>query len=139
VVIDVYAKINSALISYASGSKVRISFEKKYLKWAYTNTVETADTVVDGIPLAIYNRLEVLKPFGLPIDFHLTPKIFISEKERENLKIQLQKENISAAGKFIMVNCLGSEEAKTYPLKYMAAFLDEFSRTYPEKRFFLNY
>ncbi|HET8885332.1 MAG TPA: glycosyltransferase family 9 protein [Salinimicrobium sp.] len=138
IVIDVYSKNSSAFLTFKTNAKIRIGLKKWYLKWAYTNSIETSDISVE-IPKAFYNRLEFLKPLNVPIDLNLAPKIFISEDEKLQMQELLKKEDFSENDELVMVNCLGSEASKTYPLKYMAKFLDTFISFYPNKKLLLNY
>ncbi|WP_394907203.1 glycosyltransferase family 9 protein [uncultured Mesonia sp.] len=140
VVIDVYSKNASALISFFSRAKIRIGKSKSYLNWAYTHPIESRKNRNKGIPLAQENRLKMLEPLFKDINYDVDPKIFLNEEERSQLKMQLTQKNISLENKFpVMVNILGSSPDKTYPLPYLAQLLNTLKAEFNEITFLFNY
>lgn len=124
VVIDVYSKINSAAITGFSGARVRISYDKWYTRKAYTHTFpyKTKSTTIAG--LAIENRMQLLQALdpGFPIE--LKPKIYLTSEEKDKARQHLVADGIDLQKPLFMCGILGSSEAKTYPLPYMASILD---------------
>ncbi|CAN5213026.1 glycosyltransferase family 9 protein [soil metagenome] len=124
VVIDVYSKINSAVITILTGAKTRISYQKWYTSYAYTKTFELTKDPLTKAGVAIENRMLLLK--GLREDFPLEikPKIYLAESERSQAWQRLQDSGIDLKKPLFMISILGSSPAKTYPGKYMAKVLD---------------
>ena len=60
IVIDVYAKINSAIITAISGAKTRISYNKWYTSSAYTKTFQLSKEHLTNAGIAIENRMLLL-------------------------------------------------------------------------------
>lgn len=124
-VIDAYGKLESNLISIFAKSTLKISHPKWYTKWIYTNTIKENFIPDKDIPLAIQNRLQLLNPIlGKKNDFVTFPKIYLSEKEQEKARADVNSIKNFDGQKLIMIGILGSSAIKTYPAKYMAEVLD---------------
>ena len=125
VVIDAYSKLETNLITFFSGAKYKISYEKGYSKIFYNHNIKRLPNgTKSNYGLAIENRLALLKPL---IDGEITdfkPKIFLSNSEIEAAKKTILKANIPQNQPLFMIGILGSEWYKTYPLKKMAELLD---------------
>jgi heptosyltransferase-2 len=125
VVIDVYGKIESNLITLFSSARTRISYEKWYSKFIYTHTFVNSRIRKTAMGLAIENRLKLLIPL---IDNSLQdvdpPKIYLNKKEIAIAKNFLAEHNVDTKEPLIMIAPLGSSENKSYPLPYMAKVLD---------------
>ena len=68
--------------------------------------------------------MQLLKPLG--IDFQvIKPKLYLQNSEIENAIELLNRNNIDLNRPIIMISAIGSSEAKTYPLEYMAQVIDE--------------
>ena len=79
IVIDVYSVTTSALTTFFSAAKQRISYRKWYTKCLYTNTVLRSKIPSFNISLARENRLKLLQPLGINPDTTLFPKIYLTE------------------------------------------------------------
>lgn len=124
VVIDVYSKINTALITRYSGAKVRISYDKWYTRKAYTHTFRNKKKAETNAGLAIENRMQLLQALSPDFPVEIKPKIYLTSEEKEAAKIRLEADGISLEKPLIMCGILGSSATKTYPLPYMAQVLD---------------
>lgn len=124
IVIDVYAKIGSALITLFSGAKKRISYHKKYTSGAYTKTYTRKTVQETGAGLAIENRMLLLQGISSCFPSELKPKIYLTEAEKTAAKLQLKKADISEKKPLFMISILGSSSKKTYPPQYMVEILD---------------
>ncbi|MFD2550318.1 glycosyltransferase family 9 protein [Bizionia sediminis] len=123
VVIDVYSKISSNLITALSGAKIKISYHKAYSSFIYTHTIKRAKQTVQDCGLAIVNRLQLLEP----LDIYLktaTPKIYMTTSELESSKQFLISNGINFQQALVMISVLGSGTNKTYPFEYMAQVID---------------
>ena len=61
----------------------------------------------------------------LPIDnLKPKPKVFLTKKEINDAQILIKEKQINTTKKLYMIGALGSENKKTYPLKYLAKLLD---------------
>ena len=127
VVIDIYGKLSSNLISMFSGAKTKISYYKPYTSFIYTHPIKRLKTAENGLSLALENRLKLLT--ALDIDFmELSPKIHLTKTEKENAKSFLQKNGIRLDHPMAMISVLGSSASKTYPKHYMVKLIQELAK-----------
>lgn len=138
VVIDVYGKISSNLISYFSKAPKRISYHKEHTAFLYTHTLERLKKPEHHCSLAIENRLKLLEFLEVPFQ-EVTPKIYLNQTEITSAEAYLNSSNIDLKKPLFMVSVLGSSEAKTYPLNYMASLLDGLVAENKEAQFLFNY
>lgn len=124
VVIDVYAKISTAIISAYSGAGIRSSYHKWYTHQAYTHTFKNKKNLETNAGFAIENRMQLLKPLRPDFPVEIKPKIYLTSKEIEKAQHRLLADGISFDFPLYMCGILGSSEAKTYPLPLMAVILD---------------
>lgn len=124
VVIDVYSKINSALITAASQAQKRISYHKAYTQWAYTQTFGPKKKLDTSAGFAIENRMQLLQ--GISRDFppEIRPRIYLTSEEKEEAAKTLTRAGIALDAPLIMCGILGSSASKTYPLDRMGQVLD---------------
>jgi len=138
VVIDVYGKISSNLISYFSKAPIRISYYKKHTAFLYTHTLKRLKTPIHKSSLAIENRMKLVEFLDIPFK-DLSPKIYLTSREKTAAKKYLHDSNINLEKPLLMVSVLGSSSTKTYPLKYMANLLDSIVAKKPEMQLLFNY
>ncbi|HBK82331.1 MAG TPA: glycosyltransferase, partial [Flavobacterium sp.] len=125
VVIDAYSKLETNLITFFSGAKYKISYEKSYSKIFYNyNIKRIPNATKSNYGLAIENRLRLLKPLIQEEISEFKPKIFLSELEIETAKKTILEASIPYNKPIFMIGILGSEWYKTYPLEKMAQLLD---------------
>lgn len=125
VVIDAYSKLSSNLITVLSSAKTKISKFKHYTAFIYTHTIKFNNLPSTQAGLAIENRLLLLEPIDKELSKNvIKPKIYLTDKERENAKKLLNKSNIDLNRPIFMISVLGSGKNKTYPLEYMAKVID---------------
>ena len=124
IIIDSYSKLKTALFCKFSGAKKTISFHKWYSRFFYTDTIIRTKHSISTATKAVEHRLQLLKPIG--IDFQvIKPKLYLQNSEIENAIELLNRNNIDLNQPIIMISAIGSSEAKTYPLEYMAQVIDE--------------
>jgi len=124
VVIDVYNKISSNLISLFSNAKNKISYHKKYTSFIYDCSIKRLKQPENNASLAIENRFKLLE--SLEIEYtNILPKVYLTKKEVEGSKHFLEAHNIMIGNPLFMISVLGSSKKKTYPLQYMAALIDK--------------
>lgn len=123
-VIDVYSKPESNLISLFSRAKQRISYYKWYSQWLYTDTMKRLNSRHEKA--ALKNRLRLLKPLGIEnIDKTIKPKVYLTTEEKYQAEKFLHQHNINPKiAKPIMINILGSSIEKSYPENYMCKVID---------------
>jgi len=124
IVIDAYCKLESNLISLFSGAKQKISFEKYYSKFIYSNPVTPLGKASSNLGLAIEHRQQLLEEIGISTDLGVFPKLYVTDKENINATKLLLSHDIDVTKKTIMVSIIGSAKNKTYPLTYMARVVD---------------
>ncbi len=129
-IIDAYSKLQSWVIVGLSGAPRRISYEKPWRSFLYTDTVLQAELPSSNLGLAIERRLSLLEPLGLNIDLKLSPALFVSEKEKSFVEKLFADKHVDNSRKTVMISLLGSEEKKTYPLNYMAEIVDFIGKQY---------
>lgn len=138
VVIDVYGKISSMLISKFSGAAKRISYYKPHTAFFHTHTVKRLKIPEKGAGLAIENRLKLLDTLKIPFHYRV-PKIFLSQKEMEMGKDFLENQGLDLDRPVFMLGVLGSSEKKTYPPRYMAQLIDQIAQQKPDAQLLFNY
>lgn len=124
VVIDVYSKISTGIISKASGAPVRISYHKWYTAHFYTKTLERLRKPHTKAGLAIENRMHLLNGLAKGFPAEIKPRIYLTDAEKEAAKNMLLQTGINFNRPLIMCGILGSSQSKTYPPQYMARVLD---------------
>lgn len=137
VVIDGYSKIESWITVFLSQATIKISYQKKWRQFLYTDHV--ARTPSSQHAWAIGHKLALLAPLQKNDCLDPVAKIYLKHQEQQ-LGLELLARHIPAAGrgKTLMLNILGSMASKTYPLHYMAQLLDHIVANYPH-RIVLNY
>lgn len=123
VLIDVYSKLSSNLITLLSGAKSKISYFKYYSAWIYDHNIHRKTATESEAGLAIINRLQLLGPLEI-VEKPVHPKIYLTQKEIADSKKLLQSKGVSFKRPLFMISVLGSGIRKTYPFKYMAKVLD---------------
>jgi len=138
VVIDVYGKLSSNLITLFSGAKTKISYYKKGKAFLYTYTISRLKEPLHNASLAIENRMRLLEP--LKVDFkNYSPEIHLQKKEIEAAKKTLEAFVIDHDKPIYMISLLGSGPEKTYPAQYMASLIDSIIAFIPEAQLLFNY
>ena len=125
VVIDVYSKFSSNLISALSGAKIKISKYKWYTSFIYSHTFKESKIPKTIAGLAIENRLELLKPILNKTPVIIQPKIYLTSEELKNAKHYLEENNVNLSKQLYMISVLGSGMNKTYPFDFMATLIDD--------------
>ncbi|MEP2937151.1 MAG: glycosyltransferase family 9 protein [Gilvibacter sp.] len=123
-VIDVYAKLGSALLTYKIKPKHSISYHKWYTELAYKKTVWPKSHTEKNERLAITNRVLLLEKLGHTVDQIPAPKIYLEASEIDKARKLLSEANLNNTKPLFMISLLGSGDIKTYPLEYMAKVLD---------------
>ena len=127
VVIDVYSKLSSNLITLISSAKVKISYFKPYTTLIYHHNIKRLQKTNDIAGLAIINRMQLLQPLQLDVN-PLKPKIYLTTDETAKAKSFLEHNGIDLSKPLYMISVLGSSENKTYPLHFMSKVVDMISR-----------
>jgi heptosyltransferase-2 len=123
VLIDVYSKLSSNIISILSGAKTKISYHKNYSSWVYDHNIKRKIKTESKAGLAIVNRLQLLEPLNIA-EKPLHPKIYLAQKEISDSKKLLQRRGVNFKKPLFMISVLGSGSNKTYPFPYMSKILD---------------
>ena len=123
-IIDAYSKLESWIIVLLSGARRKISYKKKGRTFLYTDNVPFAEFPKTNLGLAIERRLSLLEPLALKIEVDPIPKLFVTNKENQNAIALFEQYHLKKDRKTVMISLLGSENQKTYPLKYMAKVID---------------
>lgn len=124
VVIDAYGKLESNLITLFSGAKTKIGWNKPLTNLIYSSTVKISNQSKIGLGSAIENRLNLMSALKGSKILTRLPKIHLKPDELDNAKNKIQEFQKTKPVTFIMISALGSSEAKTYPLRFMAKVLD---------------
>jgi heptosyltransferase-2 len=124
IVIDVYSKLSSNIITLFSGAKTKISYYKPYSSFLYNYNIKRQSETNKNCGLAIANRIQLLKPLGIGFK-EIKPKIYLTNSEIEVAKILIQSHDIDLNKPLIMISVLGSGLKKTYPFTYMAKVIDQ--------------
>jgi ADP-heptose:LPS heptosyltransferase len=124
IVIDAYSKLESNLITLFSGAKQKVSFEKYYSKFIYSEPIPQKNYAQSNLGLAIERRQQLLESIGFETNFDVFPKLYVTPEETKNAISHLESHGIDLSIKTIMISIIGSSENKTYPLNYMSTIVD---------------
>ena len=138
IVIDLYGKISSILISRFSKAKIKISYKKKYTEFIYTHVFKRLKKPTLNVSLAIENRMKLLEFIDIPF-INIKPKIYFDDPELLKSKQFLEHQHIDLSKPLLMISVLGSSEKKTYPKSYMAKVLDTIVEYRPSSQLLFNY
>lgn len=138
IVIDAYSKLQSWVISLLSGANRKISYKKTGRTFIYTDNVPMAELPETNLGLAIERRLSLLSPLDLKIKKEVEPRLFVTNKEKQEAEALFRKHNVRNDRKTVMISLLGSEEIKTYPLEFMAEMVNYIGQNY-EVNILFNY
>lgn len=123
VIIDVYSKLSSNLISFLSKAKTKISYHKKQSLFIYDHNIKRTHHSNKASGLEISNRLKLLTPLKIYKD-SLKPQIYLTQQEIDTRKQYLKNNGINFETPLYMISVLGSSEIKSYPLNFMAEIID---------------
>lgn len=124
IVIDVYSKLSSNIISLFSGAKTKISKFKWYTRPIYHFNITEHLKPKTNAGLAVENRLKLLTPILKELPSVIQPKIHLTPSEIESAKQVLIQSGINLSKPFFMISVLGSDNSKTYPFKYMSSIIN---------------
>lgn len=139
VVIDVYSKLSSNLMSLLSKAKTKISIEKGKNALIYNHRFKHKAKASTNAGLAIENRLQLLKPLDIDDSNIVQPKIYLTDSEKINAKDFLESHKIDLKKPLFMIGVLGSGMEKTYPFDYMAKVINQILSEQPESQILFNY
>ena len=139
VVIDVYSKLSSNLMSILSGAKVKISLDKGFNSLIYKHCFKSKPNAETNAGLAVENRLQLLKPIGVDVSKIYRPKIYLTDDEKHKAKIRLEESKLDLNRPIFMISALGSSPKKTYPPQYMARVIDTLVELHPDCQILFNY
>ncbi|WP_242204344.1 glycosyltransferase family 9 protein [Aestuariivivens insulae] len=139
VLIDVYSKLSSNLITLFSGAGTKISKYKPYTSLLYHHAIKYDKSSNPKQGLAIINRLQLLMPLNISTEINYSPKIYLTQTEKEQTKAFLESHQINIDKPLIMISILGSGLLKTYPFEYMAKVLDFIVENKKQVQILFNY
>lgn len=121
-VIDPYAKLQSRFITLKSGASRRISYDKPFFKYIYTDRIEKEEISTSKAKCtAIDNRVALVLPLNLKkMKLKLDMKIYLTDDEKEEGRKILEKAGLNFGRKTLMLGIMGSSEEKSWPIDYMA-------------------
>lgn len=138
VIIDAYSKLESWIIVGLSNAPLKISFKKGVSNYLYNRLIERHQKPETNLGLVIEHRLKLLNPLEISSDLLVTkPLIKVTSIENKQAIDALVKNKIDLQKPIIMLNIIGSNETKTYPLNYMAKVADELAKI--EVQILFNY
>tara|TARA_B100001063_G_C16754650_1_gene552387 strand:+ start:364 stop:1407 length:1044 start_codon:yes stop_codon:yes gene_type:complete len=139
VIIDVYSKLSSNLITLLSKAKIKVSIDKGRNKLLYSNLYKHKAKADTNAGLAIENRLQLLQPLNIDTSKIVRPKIYLTDQEKTDAKNFLESHHVDTNKPIYMIGVLGSGPNKTYPFDYMASVIDTIIKTQPESQILFNY
>ncbi len=123
ILIDVYSKLSSNIITILSGAKTKISYHKHYSTFVYDYNIKRKTNTQSKAGLAIINRLQLLEPLDISPNL-IKPKIYLTDYEIEQSRRILIDHGVNLKKPLFMISVLGSGKNKTYPFTYMARVID---------------
>ncbi len=139
VIIDVYSKLSSNLITVFSKAKIKVSINKSRNKLLYTHLFKHKAKADTNAGLAIENRLQLLQPLDIDTTKIVRPKTYLTKEEESTAKAFLESNHIDTNKPIYMIGVLGSGSNKTYPFEYMASVIDTTVKMKPESQILFNY
>lgn len=139
VIIDIYSKISSNIISFKSKAKTKISKYKYYTAFIYSHTYKDKKIAKTNAGLAIENRMQLLEPLNIETSKIVRPKIFLTDSEKTKAKHFLEAHHLDLGKPIFMIGVLGSGINKTYPFEYMAKIIDCIVNKHPKSQILFNY
>ncbi len=139
VIIDVYSKTSSNIISFTSKAKTKISKYKHYTAFIYSHTYRNETIAKTNAGLAIENRMQLLEPLNIDTSKIVKPKIFLTNSEKTEAKRFLEANHLHLEKPLFMIGVLGSGINKTYPFGYMAKIIDCIVNEHPKSQILFNY
>ncbi|WP_373517439.1 glycosyltransferase family 9 protein, partial [Pricia sp.] len=125
VVIDIYGKLESNLITLFSKAKIKITYGKWYLKSIYTHLIPLQPRKPGKTGITVEDRLGLLAPLiDTPLEKKREPTISLTADEIGAAKLFLESQHIDMSRSILMLGILGSNGSKTYPFHYMAQLID---------------
>ncbi len=124
IVIDAYSKLESWLTVLFSGAKQKISYNKKWRNFLYTDNILDIKKPKSNVGLIIEKRLSLLNTLNFNEKLEVFPKIYLTESENNYAVKLLEKGGLDLRKKTVMVSIIGSTKNKTYPLSYMSKIVD---------------
>jgi lipopolysaccharide heptosyltransferase II len=124
VVVDVYSKLSSNIVTIFSSANIKITKYKWYTSTLYTHPIKYNNKSKTDAGLAIENRMQLLQPLNKNFPQNLKPIIYLTNKEIEKANAYLIKSNINLLKPLFMISVLGSDKTKSYPIKFMAKVID---------------
>ncbi len=124
IVIDAYSKLESWLTVLFSGAKQKISYDKKWRKFLYTDNIPNIEKQKSNVGLIIEKRLSLLNTLNFNKPLEVFPKVYLTEKENNYAVKILEQGGLDLRKKTVMISIIGSTENKTYPLSYMSKIVD---------------
>ncbi|SKB43725.1 heptosyltransferase-2 [Salegentibacter salinarum] len=124
VVIDVYSKISTGILSFLSTADMRIGYKKPYTHFFYSHVFNQNIQEKSSAGIAIEKRLQLLSPLKGNFSSEFKPQIYLTENEKLKAKKQLTNAGLLEGKPLFMISVLGSSIEKTYPPEYLAVLLD---------------
>ena len=125
VVIDIYGKLESNLITLFSNAKIKITYPKWYSKAIYTHLIPLQPRKAGKSGITVEDRLGLLAPLiSTTLEKKREPKISLTPDEIGEAKLFLESQHIDMSRPILMLSILGSHDSKSYPLNYMAQVID---------------
>lgn len=138
IIIDLYAKTATAILTLLSGASKRISFHKKYTACCYTDKINRCDKI--KFPLlttALEHRLLLLEPLGIGLQLR-RPRIYLTSEEKTDAKSLLDSLGIHDE-RLVMISTFGSCPAKTYPIQHMVKVIEQIVEQTDNVKILCNY
>lgn len=132
IVLDPYAKLQSRFITLKSKANRRISYNKPFFKYIYSDVVEKSKIPSkETLCTAIDHRVSLVTPLVQePRELALHPKVYLTEQEIQEGKNILEKANLDFSRKTLMIGILGSSEEKSWPVEYMTKLVSHIQNYY---------
>ncbi|HHE36979.1 MAG TPA: glycosyltransferase family 9 protein [Candidatus Cloacimonetes bacterium] len=120
IVIDFQQNPRSALITFLTFAKKRISFTEKHRNYAYNIKIGPVDTQI----YAAINKLKLLKPLGINESDDSLPELFITDKERKWAKELWNDLNFQKQDLIIALSPVSIKSYRLWDLEYFAQICD---------------
>lgn len=131
IVIDVLAKIESALLTFFSRAPIRIGYNKRLRKLAYNRIIDqNRERIVSGAGNTIDDRLSLLKALDPDFTFVSDLKIYLNDDEVKNMRNRMIESGIDFSKPVFAFGVTSRRAFRIWPKEYFVELINQLIAKY---------